>query len=110
MNIAIKYGPLDKKQTQDIFNQRLRLYHSLGVVDDIEGLELYVKRELLSNEFDGRQIRNIVSSAVGLARAGPPGSKLTTDNLRQVVSNVAAFKRDLDFQMQKYLDEQNRKR
>jgi hypothetical protein len=103
-NIAIKYESLDKIQTKDIFNQFLEQYHRHGVVDDLDGIKKYIKLELLSKEFDGRKIRNIVSSAVGLARAND--SKLTHEHIRRVVSNVEEFKKDLNYQMRKYMDAQ----
>lgn len=104
INIAIKYEPLDRIQTTDIFNHFLEQYHKYNVVDDLSGIKKYVKKELLSKEFDGRQIRNIVSSAVGLARA--KGLKLKEDDIRTVVNNVEGFKKDLNYQMRKYQEAQ----
>lgn len=72
--------------------------------DDFERIMVWVERDLSRRKFDGRQIRNVVTSAMGLACADEkrrvPG--ITIDDLQNVVNYMIAFKTDLDYQMRQY--------
>lgn len=63
--------------------------------DGRSGVKPYVKK-LRQKPFNGRQIRNIVSSAMKLARAS--GEQLTPDHLEQVADATEAFQKDLSNQ------------
>lgn len=58
-------------------------------------------KKLSHKKFNGRQIRNIVSSAMGLARAS--GGLLTRDHLEQVADATEAFQKDLSNQEAVYI-------
>lgn len=63
--------------------------------DGRNGVKSYLKK-LRQKHFNGRQIRNIVSSAMGLARAS--GEPLNRDHLEQVADATEAFQKDLSNQ------------
>ena len=60
---------------------------------------------------DGRQIRNIVTSAVGLARAEGKGTnaKLTKKHLKAMISNVKEFKDEFIKAFERYKTSQRDK-
>lgn len=58
-------------------------------------MKAFVKK-LSHKSFNGRQIRNIVSSAMGLARASQ--ELLTKDHLEMVADTTEAFQKDLSDQ------------
>ncbi|OJD32095.1 aaa family atpase [Diplodia corticola] len=105
IHLAVKYGKLDETQTINIFKGFLDKYVKLGVVAERSEIESYVKDDLSSpgfDSFDGRQIRNVVTSAVGLARAN--GEYLRLHHVKDVVAKVKAFKYDLGGNMMSYED------
>ena len=51
--------------------------------------------------FDGRQIRNIITSALGLARA-EKRTKLERNDIKKVLSNVKDFKDEFIRQFENY--------
>ena len=104
VHIALKYEELTKKQTKDIFLEFVCQYHKKGVVNGIKKLEDYAERNLYRKKFDGRQIRNIVTCAMGYARAR--GEKMTLSHIEHVVSYVEDFKHDLAGQMMKWQEMQ----
>jgi len=111
IHIAIRYEGLDKAQTVAIFKGFLNQYKAKGLVqpDDFERIMVWVERDLSRRKFDGRQIRNVVTSAMGLACADEkrrvPG--ITIDDLQNVVNYMIAFKTDLDYQMRQYEEAQS---
>lgn len=62
----------------------------------------WVDRELSKRKYDGRQIRNVVTSAMGLACGDGAGRSITIEDLRKVDDYMYAFKTDLDYQMRQY--------
>lgn len=61
---------------------------------------------LLSEKgFDGRQIRNIVTSAMGFAR-GVDSQHMSIKHIKKVVSYVEDFQKDLAGQMYKWSEAQ----
>ena len=104
VHIAIKYQDLNDTQTCTIFDKFLRQYENQDAVDDPANIKKYVGREMAKKHFDGRQIRNIVSSAMGLAQA--KDRKMNVEDIKQVVGIVEDFKNDLHEQMFKYKERQ----
>jgi AAA+ superfamily predicted ATPase len=103
IHLAIKYKGLDKGQTIAIFTEFLRQYDSHGLVEDLDECVEYAEDDLWRKKFDGRQIRNIVTSAMGIAR--DEGKKLTYKHITKVVSRMEDFKGDLEYQMMQYTGE-----
>ena len=93
VHIALKYNDLSKKQTKDIFVDFLSQYKNKGMVEGSEALERYAEKELPRKKFDGRQIRNIVSCAMGYARG--QDQKMSLEHVQHIVGYVEEFKDDL---------------
>ncbi|KAJ3799035.1 AAA family ATPase [Lentinula aff. detonsa] len=111
IHIAIRYEGLDKKQTVNIFRGFLEQYKTRGLVQPqtFKKIMDWVERDLSKRKFDGRQIRNIVTSAMGIALADEERETLglTIEDLQSVVSYMANFKGDLEYQMRAYEDAQS---
>jgi hypothetical protein len=93
IHIALKYEELTKKQAKEIFLEFLSQYREKGVVEGYEKIEAYVNSELHRKKFDGRQIRNIITCAMGYARGH--GMKMSLDDIKHIVTYVEDFKSDL---------------
>lgn len=78
IHLAIKYDDLSRDQQVDIFNSFLGQAKEKGHIENWDKVGKWVTKEA-NYKLNGRQIRNIVSSAMGLARAGE--RKLTVDDL-----------------------------
>ncbi|TLD28974.1 hypothetical protein PspLS_03326 [Pyricularia sp. CBS 133598] len=110
VHVAIRYESLNEKQMRAIFKGFLDKLDP-GAIDDYdEILETWFEETIRKAQFDGRQIRNTVTVALGLARAaredrGGDG-KLTQEHLKMAFNNVAAFHNDFRFQMEIYKDAQ----
>jgi hypothetical protein len=102
IHTPVKYERLDKKQTVGIFCGFLAQYRARDLVTPrtCDEITKYVERELWKNKFDGRQIRNIMMSSMGLAHAEE--RKLEVSDVQDVVNMTTAFKGDLEYQMRKY--------
>lgn len=105
IHIALKYEGLSKEQTKNIFLEFVDQYRRKGLVDsDRDKITKYAEKELYKKRFDGRQIRNIVSSAMGNARS--QRQKMSLEHIQDIVSHVEDFKTDLAGQMMKWQDMQ----
>ena len=76
-----------------------------GLVKNIEGIEEWLKEDVVNVGLDGRQIRNIVTSALGMARAQGK-SQLEKVHIKMMLSNVKAFKDEFLKQFERYKLEQ----
>lgn len=65
-------------------------------------IERWGKSDLPRKKFDGRQIRNIVTSSMGVARSRGSCSRMTYGDLMSVVNIMETFKTDLAYQMMQY--------
>ncbi|KAF7936395.1 uncharacterized protein EAE98_002614 [Botrytis deweyae] len=94
IHVAFKYEELTPDQTLAIFNGFLQPLDKKGLIDDMRFITEWLTDDVVKMRLDGRQIRNIVTSAVGIARAeaGGKGPKLTYKHLKAMVSNVKDFK------------------
>lgn len=105
VHIAVKYETLNEKQTLRIFRGFVEQYRAAGMVEASEDdIECYVIDDLQRKHFDGRQLRNIVSSAMGYARA-KDNSKLGLRHIKRVVNQVEDFQRELAGKMREYQNE-----
>lgn len=65
----------------------------------------WLVEDVINMGLDGRQIRNVVTSALGLARAQNK-SKLEKSDIKRVLNNVKEFKDEFIKQFEKYKTEQ----
>jgi hypothetical protein len=107
IHIAIRYLELDKTQTIAIFSQFLTQLETRNFVrtDEKNDILSWIEEDVCQLGFDGRQIRNIMSSALGLAQADGK-SLLKKSHMKEVVRIVRDFKSDYRSQYEKYLNEQ----
>ncbi|RTE84375.1 hypothetical protein BHE90_001007 [Fusarium euwallaceae] len=112
IHIAIRYESLKEDQMEAIFSSFLGKLDEKGLIEDYREIKDWLEDVVYKECFDGRQIRNLVTTALGLARAaakdnnGP--NKLTKKHLKRAFTNACAFKRDFNTQMQRYKDSQNK--
>ena len=105
IHIAIKYSNLDKVQTLAIFRQFLEQLQGQNLVNNMSGILEWLEEDVWSIGFDGRQIRNIMSSALGLARADGR-TQLEKKDIKMVAGIVKDFKNDFRSQYEKYINDQ----
>ncbi|TLD05807.1 uncharacterized protein PgNI_08338 [Pyricularia grisea] len=102
VHVAIKYDSLNEKQMRAIFKGFLDKLEPNAVDGYDEILETWFEETIRKAQFDGRQIRNTVTVALGLARTAredsPGDGKLTKEHLKMAFSSVAAFQNDFRFQ------------
>lgn len=103
IHIAIKYESLNVDQTVEIFRSFIKQYEDMDLVEPREKKQIdqWTKNQLARKKFDGRQIRNIVTSSMGLARSREDG-KLKYDDLLDICDIMEGFKSDLAYQMMQY--------
>lgn len=106
IHIAIKYGNLNPKQTMAIFKGFLDPLNDKNLIHDMDDIEEWLSEDVCKMGFDGRQIRNIITSALGLARH-KNASKLSKKDIKQVLGNVKEFKEEFVRQFEKYKNEQD---
>ncbi|KAF4447038.1 AAA family, partial [Fusarium albosuccineum] len=104
IHVAIRYESLQEDQMKAIFCGFLDKLNEDGLIEDYGDIKDWLEEVVYKEGFDGRQIRNIVKAALGLARAAAKNSnepkKLTRNHLKRVFTNASAFKRDFNTQMQ----------
>ena len=80
------------EQKKNIFLHFFKQLDDQGLVNEMEGangLKMWLNRKNRNMDFNGRQIRNIVSAAMSIARA--KGEKLRPDHLNRVAEETSAF-------------------
>ncbi|RYP63894.1 hypothetical protein DL771_009069 [Monosporascus sp. 5C6A] len=112
IHVAIRYESLKTDQMEAIFRGFLDKLDRKGLIEDYEEITDWLEEVVYKEGFDGRQIRNIVTTALGLARAetkyrGKRG-KLSKKHMKMAFTNLSAFKRDFGTQMQRYKDSQEK--
>ena len=73
------------------------------LVENYEEVRKWVEKEGKRFDFNGRQIRNVISTALGIALANQ-NRKLTREDLATVARQTDDFKRDLSIQEGIYKD------
>ncbi|KAI1204853.1 uncharacterized protein F4807DRAFT_314289 [Annulohypoxylon truncatum] len=108
IHIAVEYNDLNQDQKQQIFMEFLNQLKVKDLIDPTkwDSIQTWVEEEGRSKAFNGRQIRNIVSTAMGLAHAD--GRKLERKYLSLVAMNTSAFKDALAAQEAVYRNNQIR--
>lgn len=113
IHIAIKYESLTKHQMENIFKGFLDPLDENGLIEEYDEINKWLKEDVYSMKFDGRQIRNIVTSALGLARAEAKNKKnskgkLKRSHLKKAVGNARAFKEEFLVQFDRYKNSQEK--
>ncbi|SPN99714.1 uncharacterized protein DNG_02565 [Cephalotrichum gorgonifer] len=109
IHIAIKYDQLTNSQMEAIFRGFLDPLESKGMITDYKGMLGWLKEDVYYEKFDGRQIRNLVTTALGLARAdSKEGSKpvLTKRHMMLAFRNCKSFKDEWLLQYNSYMQDQ----
>ena len=88
IHLAIQYKDLEKEQKYKIFSTFLDRIDQKRI-EDRDSIEKNLKKELKKWMINGRQIRNIVSSADSLARS--EHKKLSWDHLELAYDTTAEF-------------------
>ena len=78
---------------------------SKDLVRNIGEINEWIEEDVYRVGLDGRQIRNILTSALGLARAGGK-TKLEKKDLKKILDNVKDYKQDTLVQFEKYRNAQ----
>ncbi|OAG41850.1 hypothetical protein AYO21_03853 [Fonsecaea monophora] len=105
IHVAFKYVSLNENQTMGIFGGFLQPLADKGLVKNWDDIKEWLLEDVVKMGFDGRQIRNIVTSALGLARAQGK-SRLEKSHIKLVLNNVKDFKDEFIKQFEKYKTEQ----
>jgi ATP-dependent Clp protease ATP-binding subunit ClpA len=101
IHIAVKYEELDKDQTRKIFMQFVDQYKEAKQVKDYKMIQKFASSsDLYKKGFDGRQLRNLVASAIGYALSHE--RQLKMEDIHVIMNEMEAFKIDLDYQMKRY--------
>ena len=105
IHIAIQFQSLNEIQTTDIFKGFLQPLNKKGKVHNWDEICEWLDEDVKRMGLDGRQIRNIVTSALALARAQKV-SKLQKSHLKGVLNNVKEFKDESIKQFEAYKTQQ----
>ncbi|KAI5460478.1 hypothetical protein BGZ63DRAFT_464601 [Mariannaea sp. PMI_226] len=112
IHLAIRYESLQENQMSAIFHGFLDKLDRKGLIEDYSEIEDWFEDCVYKEHFDGREIRNMVTTALGLARAAAKNSnepkKLSTKHMKRAFANISAFKRDFNTQMQRYKESQEK--
>ncbi|KAF4462794.1 AAA family ATPase [Fusarium albosuccineum] len=111
IHLAIRYESLKREQMDAIFCSFLDDLDKQGLIEDYEQIKDWLDDVVYKEQFDGRQIRNMVTTALGLARAEAHSGgrrQLNKNHMKRAFSNMSAFKRDFNRQMQRYIDGQEK--
>ncbi|KAL8752096.1 MAG: hypothetical protein Q9184_005849 [Pyrenodesmia sp. 2 TL-2023] len=107
IHVAIKYNSLSPDQTMNIFKGFLDPLEEKNAITKYEAIIDWIKEDVCKLGLDGRQIRNILTSALTLVRAnGRP--KLEKQDLKTILNNVRDYKSDVRLQFEKYKTQEAR--
>ncbi|KFY28457.1 hypothetical protein V493_02921 [Pseudogymnoascus sp. VKM F-4281 (FW-2241)] len=100
VHLAVKYHNFNDKQISEIYTIFLKQIRDDDNIANWDNILDWIKIESRTSKFNGRQIRNIVSAALGLARA--ESKKLNSDHLDQIVRRTTEFHEELAEQRKAY--------
>jgi ATP-dependent Clp protease ATP-binding subunit ClpA len=110
IHVAIQYESLNQQQMEGIFKGFLRSLQIKGLIDNYDGILSWLRDDVFDEGLDGRQIRNIITTALSLARAEQKSEsgkgKLAQRHLKSAFTHVKRFKNDFTVQMDRYKREQ----
>jgi len=100
IHLAVKYEDLTKEQTKKIYFNFLNQLRERKCIDDWDDVQKWVNKDSFQYRFNGRQIRNVVSSAMGIARSEE--GLLTRQILDRMARKTLEFMNDTRDQMAVY--------
>ncbi|KAF2873443.1 hypothetical protein BDV95DRAFT_604950 [Massariosphaeria phaeospora] len=100
IHIAVKYEELSQEQQESIFRAFIDQLKEKKLVENYADLMEWVKKESKRLHFNGRQIRNVVSTALGIALMEE--GRLKREHLIKVAEQTKNFKLDLKSQEELY--------
>ena len=99
IHLAIRYEDLSKKNKEDIFKIFLDQLEP-STIKDRAAIDDWIKEYGSESKFNGRQIRNVVTSALALARSSAKQNagddRLTRDHLKTVINITKEFQEQLE--------------
>jgi AAA+ superfamily predicted ATPase len=95
IHLAIRYDDLDKNQKIQIFNLFLDQL-KLESEDELKAIKDWIKEDGSDYDLNGRQIRNVVSSAQALARSEGKGKQVEKRHIRKVMAVTKEFQLQLE--------------
>ncbi|KAJ5885543.1 hypothetical protein N7495_010053 [Penicillium taxi] len=101
IHVAIKYEELNETRAMSIFKNFLTPLEDKGMIQSQSDILDWLEGDIHRMKFDGRQIRNVVTSACSLARAQGK-TRLEKQHLLAVVDNVKDFKNEFVRQYEGY--------
>ena len=112
IHISVQYNRLRPEQMERIFKGFLQPLEDKNLVDEYDEILQWLKEDVYNIGLDGRQIRNVVTAALGLARADLKDTKgkgkLTKQHLKSVVLNTRRFKDEFLVQYDRYITAQEK--
>ncbi|KAI0106666.1 P-loop containing nucleoside triphosphate hydrolase protein [Daldinia grandis] len=110
IHVSIQYESLKPAQMEQIFRGFLQPLEDKNLIEDYDEILEWLKEDVYDIGFDGRQIRNIVTTALGLARAERKKGKgkLNKKHLKLIVNNSRSFKLDFTVQYDRYINSQEK--
>ncbi|KAJ5081385.1 hypothetical protein NUU61_009649 [Penicillium alfredii] len=105
IHVAIRYRELDEKRAIAIFRNFLDPLNDQGKIRDMEDIMEWLEGDIHRMNFDGRQIRNVVTSACSLAQA-QRSSQLEKSHLIKMADNVKDYKLEFIKQYEQYKSQQ----
>lgn len=102
----MKYNELNKQQTLDIFKGFLEPLDNQGRIKGYDEILEWIEEDVHKMGLDGRQIRNTIICALGLARA-EKREKLDKKHIKKALTNVKDFKDEFIRQYESYKNSQN---
>lgn len=105
IHIAIRYNNLNPEQTEKIFTNFLKPLDNDNLIKDYGEVLDYIRDDVVGMNLDGRQIRNIVTTALSMARA-EKAEQLKKQHLKAMVTNIKDFKTEFVKQYERYMTQQ----
>ncbi|KAI0531822.1 hypothetical protein GGR58DRAFT_518205 [Xylaria digitata] len=103
-DLAIKFKELSREQKANIYISFLEQLNNKSLVKNFTDLKAWATKDSKRYNFNGQQIRNVLSTALRVART--EGRGLRRDDVIEVAEQTDAFKRDLYRQEVIYRDRQ----
>lgn len=99
IHLAIRYDDLDQEQRNNVFDMFLKQLRP-DSISDFKTIQAYVKDWNEDNKLNGRQIRNVISAALSLARSRAKSdgghAAMTREDLKTVLRITKDFEKQLE--------------
>lgn len=110
VHIAVEYTTLNRSQKERIFDGFLKPLDDKGLIENYDRIKEWLSESVYDSTpgLDGRQIRNIITSGLGIARSSEGNGKLKRQHLLEVFQNTSYFKRAYEKEFDKFIEKQNK--